>query len=157
MFKYFVFLLALLFTAVPTLAGDDTCSNLKSFEGLDCKDSGAVYSALSELHSCMKSRFTYKEIVHAAAWPMVEVPESGPVVGGYGEWAVACLQAWPCKKGRLAFVEKTGGVPYLAMVSNKFIVDFNLDKVYEKKDLSDYRILKVSGLKPDQPWFKVDQ
>ncbi len=163
--KYIVsFLFTILITAAPVqgeekAAGTNmykTCTNLPSFTLLNCKDKESVHAALNELYTCMKSRFTFQDRVYAEAWPNINVPASGPVTGGNGEWAIACLQAWPCKEGRLAFMEKLGGYPHLAMVSNDFILDYNLDRVYRKKELSQYRMLKVSGLKADQPWFTVD-
>lgn len=136
--------------------GAGACNKLPAYENLDCKNSTSVLKALNELHSCMKSRFTYKDVVYAEAWPLIDVAESGPIVGGDGEWSVACVEAWPCKDSRLAFVEEMDKLPHLVMVSKTFIVDQQLDKVYDKKDLKKHKMLKVSGLKPDEAWFKVD-
>jgi len=162
--KSLIFLLILLFSAGFVLAADkkadkvyDRCDNLPSFTNLDCKNSDAVYAALNELHSCMKSRFSFNGVVREEAWPSVEVPESGIIIGGYGDWAVACLRAWPCKDKRLAFIKKIAEKPHLAFISERFVVDFDLDKVYDSEKLSKYKILKISGLEPDEPWFKVDE
>lgn len=162
--KSFVFLLILLFFAAPTMAADknaakvyDRCDNLPSYANLDCKNSDAVYAALNELHSCVKSRFSFNGVEREEAWPSVEVPESGIIIGGYGDWSVACLQAWPCKDKRLAFIKKIDENPHLAFISKSFVVDFDLDKVYDSEKLSKYKILKLSGLEPDEPWFKVDE
>jgi hypothetical protein len=131
MYKYVLFFV--LFLVSTSVSANDTCNNLKSYKNLDCKDTEAVHSALNDLHSCMKARFTYKDIVHAAAWPTVDVPPSGPFVGGDAEWSIACLESWPCREKRLAFVEKEGSAPYLVMVSHDSVVDYNLDSVYEEK------------------------
>lgn len=146
-------------SAATTFAGEstaDSCKALPVFKNLDCKDKQSVFTALNTLHKCMKSRFTYEDKVYAAAWPLIDVPESGPITGGDGDWSVGCMEAWPCKDSRLAFVEKTGELPHLVMVSKTFVVDHQLDKVYDRKDLSNYKILKVSGLKPDEAWFTVE-
>lgn len=153
-------LLFVVFISANTVSAADkqyeSCRNLPSFTNLDCKNKNDVKKALDELHSCMKSRFTYVEKIYSAAWPMIEVPESGPISGGDGEWSIGCVEAWPCKDDRLAFIQKTGELPHLVMVSKTFVVDYQLDKVYDQAELKDYKILKVSGLKPDQPWFKVE-
>lgn len=155
-----IVLIATLFFISPALSADkpayESCTSLASFASLDCKNKEAVSTALNELHACMKSRFTYKEQVYAEAWPALAIPDSGPIVGGDGEWAVGCLKFWPCKEKRLAFIEDSGGEPYLVMVSDDYVLDFRLDKVYSRGQLPKHRILKVSGLKKDEPWFKVD-
>ncbi len=162
--NFLVFLLILLFCAAPALASDkktgkvyDRCDNLQSYVNLDCQNSDAIYAALNELHSCMKSRFSFNGVTRTEAWPSVMVPESGVIIGGYGDWAVACLRAWPCKDKRLAFIKKIGEKPHLAFISKSFVVDFDLDKVYNSEKLSKYKILKISGLESDEPWYKVDE
>jgi hypothetical protein len=135
----------------------DTCENLPSFERLECKDKGAVLKASNELHACMKSRFTYSDQVYSAAWPEIEIPETGPITGGDAEWALGCMQAWPCKEKRLAFVEESGKEPHLAMVIDSYVVDYQLDKVYKKEDLGQHLVLRISGLNPDDPWMTVDK
>ena len=162
--KYSIFLLILVLSAASALAADkkagkvyDRCDNLPSFANLDCKNSDAVYAALNELHSCMKSRFSFNGVTREEAWPSIEVPESGIIIGGYGDWSVACLRAWPCEDKRLAFIKKIDEKPHLAFISKSFVVDFDLDKVYDSEKLSKYKILKISGLEPDEPWYKVDE
>lgn len=132
------------------------CKNLPQLQNLNCEDQDAVLAGLNALHQCMKSRFTYNGHITAAAWPQVQVPESGQIEGGDGEWSIGCLEAWPCKMKRLAFLQKEDELPYLVMASGSYLVDFNLDKVYHRDQLKSYKVLKISGLTPDSPWFKVD-
>lgn len=160
MFRVSIFIFVMFMFSSPAMSADkptgQSCTALPSFAGLDCKDKKAVFAALNELHACMKTRFTYKEQIYSEAWPTVDIPDSGPIVGGDGEWAVGCMKFWPCKEKRLAFLESSGGEPYLVMVSGNFFVDYNFDKVYDREQLSKFRVLKISGLEKDQPWFKVD-
>lgn len=159
MLKMTIFFIAICLFFNTSMAADNTagktCSTLSS-TSVNCKDKKAVFVALNELHACMKSRFTYKEQIYSEAWPSVDIPDSGPILGGDGEWAVGCMKFWPCKDKRLAFIKSSGGEPHLVMVVGNYIVDYEQDKVYDREKLKDTQILKISGLKKDEPWFKVD-
>ncbi len=163
MLRLSIFLTFMVFITSPALAADSMvsgeCRKIEAFKATDCQNEALVRKAIGNLHACVKSRFKYEKHIYGESWPTVTIPETGAIVGGDGEWSVACMEQWPCKDKRLAFVQTKVGEIHLAMVSGTFVVDYSLDKVYTYSQIEQkgYRILKVSGLKKDEPWYRVDE